>query len=1112
MRKFYLLLFLLVSGFGFGQVNLAGNAHYVLESRLKIGEAHSSGYCGSGGLNWLYILKGRKEIFFKPNEAYNNEWENRAETFDTIHFSESKLITSFTIHSRYRHGHNWDCETEHESEITKSILRKESITYIDDEVYAKNIAGSLTMETYPVINLKNPDIANNLIGTESSIAIPPIESVSNEYFDWMYHIEGEQHKVKFPFGIVLWVDTWRSLPAAYQQKNSLTIKCKDFLAYEAVGKKIWLRANVKGTTVELNYAKSAPHIDLVPPIQTSCFDTKDGRVVLKFSSKLVAGEILSYSVSSYDEKTGKIREVVFSTQEDETILIGDDLTYEIPYNFEKGKYNIKLLGFYKRDGYKANTYVMDPNHQPDFIVSSPTPVDFSITKRNDVLCYGGGEDGIIDILASGGTDNGIYQYSTDDGVKWKTFLDGNKHAITGLSMGDCKVKVRKIKDTSDQFGCVAKDANGKEEVTTLTISQPAAPVSLSSHSIEEPKFYGGSNGKITASISGGTPIDGKSYRYEWRNSKNVIIDNAKTTTQFGGDLFAITLNDVPADTYTLTVWDANYDIATNKEGCTILPVISIVLTQPDPIVVTLKIRQTISCNVSNEFGNETDMDPYDKQRDESQDGILLAEVKGGVPFTGSENGGLPYKYYWKKQQVNGSWVLLDDQDATAQYLSDGNYSLNVADKKGIRLGDYVNNILVLERDSIQFMTQPPRLELKFTKEDILCSKGDNGWAKVHVEGGTPPYNYQWSTGATTDSISKLTSNNYFVRITDAKGCSVQGSVLIEQPNGMLINELLHNPSCFEGNDGFINLAPTGGVPPYHYKWNTGADTKDISNLVAGNYSVILTDAQDCILMKNFVLTDPAPIVIDLGSDRTLCSGQAIDLDASIDALNASYIWTSTNGFTSNEAKVNLIKAGTYHVKVISNLGCIGEDTIVIKTNERVIHSEFLLSSQAYIDEEVILVNTSNPFGETTKWIAPEGVTVIEEKEKYITFKFNDLGTYPISLRQTQGDCYTIYTKNVTVEQRSILPNAGAPNSSFTIDFIVTPNPSDGNFQVAVNLEHNSPVNLRLFSSGGQYALLEKKEVGKKNYLIDFNAPLASGIYVLVLETAQQTLVKKIIIY
>ena len=408
------------------------------------------------------------------------------------------------------------------------------------------------------------------------------------------------------------------------------------------------------------------------------------------------------------------------------------------------------------------------------------------------------------------------------------------------------------------------------------------------------------------------------------------------------------------------------------------------------------------------------------------------------------------------------------------------------------------------------MAQPEKLNLTFTKLNASCNNGDDGWAEAHVSGGTAPYTYEWTNGETTAKIDNITTNNYFVFVTDAKGCVVQGSIFVGDPKGILTTETVKNPTCNKGNDGAIQLNVTGGNLPYTYVWNTGATTKDLNNLTAGNYEVTISCPDCCVYKKRFVLKDPNPIVIDLGKDRTLCNDQVLDLDATIADQNAQYSWTSTNGFTSNQPKVSVSKAGTYHVKVTSALGCIGEDEIVIKTSQAIISSEFLLSSQAYLDEEVILVNTSDPFGESTKWIIPAGVKTVEEKEKFITLKFNEIGTYAIGLQQTQGECFAVYNKNITVEKRSTLPNAGSA-PKFIIDFIVTPNPSNGNFKAIINLENNSAVNLRLFSTTGEFTM-QKKDSGKKNYEVDFNTSLQSGMYILVLETGQQTMVKKIIIY
>ncbi|WDF60606.1 T9SS type A sorting domain-containing protein [Flavobacterium sp. KACC 22758] len=704
-------------------------------------------------------------------------------------------------------------------------------------------------------------------------------------------------------------------------------------------------------------------------------------------------------------------------------------------------------------------------------------------EKGDVFCNGG-NDGWATATAEGGS--GYYTY------KWSNEFESDKNTI--LKTGTYWVIV------TDKRGCTA--------YAEVFINEPKKPLAIKYKDVVNPSFYKATNGKIVVEVTGGTIAADNTYWFEWKNSKGVI--QTTTTTSFANDIYTISLNGLGEETYTLTVRDANYNAATNKTSCTVANLVT-ELDDPDPLEVTFEVIRTISCNVSNEFGNETDANPLDNQRDESQDGILKANVKGGIQLPANKNNRLPYYYTWKKKQKDGSWTLWNNTGDTAEYLSEGTYALNIEDANGIKLGTYVNNVLVEEKDAEKYIPQPDPLKLSFTKFDVGCTTGDDGWVEAHVTGGTPPYTYEWTNGETTSKIENITTNNYFVIVKDDKGCVVQGSIFVGDPNGILTTETVKDPICYQGNDGSIELNVTGGNLSYTYLWNTGAVTKDLNNLTAGNYEVTITCPDCCVYKKRFVLKDPQPVIVNIGADRTLCIDQSLDLNASIADPKAQYSWTSTNGFTSNEAKINVSKAGTYRVKVTSGLGCIGEDEIVIKTSQMAISAEFLLSSQAYLDEEVILVNTSNPFGESTDWVIPKGVKIVEQKEKFITLKFDAAGVYSIGLQQTQGECYAVYTKNITVEKRGTLPNTGT-TSQFVLDFIVTPNPSDGNFKAIVNLENNSAINLRLFSSAGQNTMIQKQESGKKKYEVDFNTSLSSGIYVLVLETGQQTLVKKIIIY
>lgn len=762
----------------------------------------------------------------------------------------------------------------------------------------------------------------------------------------------------------------------------------------------------------------------------------------------------------------------------ENLVIQDSIAPNLShgnYAFNIEDRNGIVLGTY------ANNQLSEKIDEIQFM-EQPSQLSVTITQGN-VFCYGG-NDGWAEAHAVGGTAPYTYEWSNEVKDKKNTVLKKGEYWLI----------------VTDDRGCTTQES--------VTIIEPPAPLTINYKEVLNPSFYKATNGKIVVEVTGGTIASDNSYWFEWKNSKGIV--QTTTAASFSNGIYTISLNGIPEETYSLTVRDANYDAATNKVGCTVANSI-MSLDDPEPLEVTLEIVRTISCNAGNDFGNETDANPQDNQRDEAQDGILKAYVKGGIQLKANQNNGLPYYYTWKKQQKDGSWIIWNDQDETAENLSDGTYALNIEDANGIKLGTYTNNVLVKETDVTQLMAEPAKLKLTFTKFDVGCTTGDDGWAEAHVSGGTAPYTYEWTNGKTIPKIENITTNNYFVLVKDAKGCVVQGSIFVGDPNGVFTTETVKNPTCYKGNDGVIQLNVTGGNLPYTYAWNTGAKTKDLNNITAGNYEVTITCPDCCVYKKKFVLKDPEPVIVAIGPDRTLCNDQNLDLDASIADPKAQYNWTSTNGFTSNEAKINVSKAGTYKVKVTSGLGCIGEDEIIIKTSQAAISSEFLLSSQAYLDEEVILINTSNPYGEGTNWIIPEGVKIVEQKEKYITLKFDAVGVYTIGLQQTQGECYAIYNKNITVEQRSTLPNTGTA-SQFIVDFIVTPNPSNGNFKALINLENESAVNLRLFSTTGQNTMIQKKESGKKKYEIDFETSLGSGMYILVLETGQQTLVKKIIIY
>ncbi len=1027
----------------------------------------------------LYYSDGTKENIYYRDIRNNGDKE------------VNKFITSMTISKKpiridcYAFV-NFRTGTDANGTISQNID-----TFCPNGLFQGYYSPRMTAVTFnynvvPVLKILPNNNGNDALPAfDDNVIINSLSGFRTDYYNWQYSLDNIN---------------WINLPQ-YNGQSSITTNATAILGNNAAtyhGKKIHFRqkaCDITSDIVTYVVRLSAPHIVKTTPIDVACFDGKTGGVKIEFERKTESGETISPSFLNLDNT---------SKNSLSNLTIPEDKILVVPNFLYKGRYELSFSGFYNGQ----NTYIDSPTHKATFTIDKPKPVAFKATSKN-VLCHGG-NDGSIAIEASGGATNS-YQYALNGG-DWLAFANEKTHLITGLAPGTYKIKVR------DTNLCEAKTQTivgneiklGAVIEYPAVITQPASPVSLSYTFIKEPTFYGGSNGSITAAVTGGTAINNNRYDFVWQNSAGVPQTN--TTTNYLNGIFTISLNNVPAGTYTLTVKDGGYDAATNKTGCGIINSTQ-TLTQPDPLVVTLE-AQAPRCHADNPFGNETDFNPTDGQRDESQDGIITATVTGGVPFKGFANGGKPYRYFWKKQHTDGTWQDIDNQEVVLKNVAHGNYALNIEDANGIQLGTYVNNVLQTPTDKIIFVQQPDKLELTFSKEDVSCGNSNNGSATAIPSGGKAPYQYEWTTGADTNTITGLVAGSYFVRVTDANGCVVQGSVNLPQPSDATILVNASPPSCRSGNDGHIELQISNGRPPFTFLWSNGATTQDINNLSAGTYTVSIKDgaANSCSFSQQVVLQDPEAFVINLGPDRTLCNGQSHDLNIAISDPNAQYSWTSSNGFVSDKPQVSLTETGTYHAKVTTTAGCIAEDDINIQSSKVVINSEFFLSSQAYLDEKVVLVNTSDPLGENTVWVIPSDVTIVEQQPKFIVLQFNKKGTSAISLKQTQGECYATYSKSITVEERNAKPGTTAANSPYIKDFIATPNPTNGKFSVVINLKKVNPIKLRLYLVGGDAAIVEKSEVGQKNYMINFDEKLAVGNYILILETPQQTLVRKIIVF
>ena len=974
------------------------------------------------------------------------------------------------------------------------ICKKNAIiTDVDDNGRAK-LGVYLEIDVSPVIELS--DSFDKNIGYKTPFVLKVEDNsskFSKAYYCYQYQVVSTlgTHKE----------ENWKEIPIQYQQKISPEINLETFLKDSDIGKYIYFRTKSScggkytSTPRWFHIKKSLPNLINLNnrTTLTNCYGDK-ANYTLRFDRPLKEGEKMFFNIKGVN-----VGNPDPFTYELDSLEKGNTLTFK---NLKAGTYAVSYLGNGSANAYTPYTEV----HPFIFTIKNPDPVKFFIIQPKNPSCNEG-NDGEIYIGAYGGVHNYKIQINNSE---WQDFTSPRgTHHIENLSSGKYTFRV---KDAND---CIGKDSRDKAKETITVELKAPEPITISYPPDRQklPSFNGASDGYITAVIKGGTPLyfGEKKYNFVWENANGDILANTEYNFDSVTGEFSVILRNVREGNYFLSVNDQNYDSNNDKrKNCAKLRS-QYYLSHPKKLKATIELKTPISCNSQNEFGNEKDKDPYDGQRDESQDGKLKIEASGGTPFTGTQNGGKPYIYTWKKQDNNGNWITLPIEADTAKNLSAGKYAINIQDANGIVLGEYNTHTVTKVVDVVYELKEPAKLTLTLQKTDATC-KGNDGKITATPAGGTPPYTYLWSNGATTASIENLLPMPYTVEIKDGAGCMVQGSTAVLQPNSLTVTGTITPLRCHNANNAAIALAVQGGTAPYQYLWNTGATTANINNLPSGEYKVKITDAQGCAHFKTFAIENPSKFEIDLGENRTLCNGQTLTLNIAINDPQATYLWTGDNGFSSNMPQVTLSEKGTYRATVTTKDGCTATDAITIESANTQIASEFLLTTQAYENEEVILVNTSSPKGETTEWLVPENqaIEVTNKSDDYISLIFKAKGEYRIGIKQTQGNCFELFYKNIIVEPATDLPKTQKTNEAFVREFEVAPNPNDGKFKAKVVLEKAGAIKFRLYSITGQL-VSEKNSASATEHWVDFQDPLPAATYILVLETPYQRLSKKIII-
>jgi hypothetical protein len=257
----------------------------------------------------------------------------------------------------------------------------------------------------------------------------------------------------------------------------------------------------------------------------------------------------------------------------------------------------------------------------------------------------------------------------------------------------------------------------------------------------------------------------------------------------------------------------------------------------------------------------------------------------------------PFSYAWS----NGSTL----QDLNS--LAAGTYSVTVTDATGCTsTGSAV-------------VAQPAALQLSVSVVDAACNGGSTGSVDLSVTGGTAPFTYLWSNGASTQDIFGIPAGLYELTVLDSNECAA--SLIVRVGEGSQIQTVLTGTSAYCNVPGVISVSATGGAGSYTYQWSSGQTTSVISHTSGGTFRVTVTDLNGCSVTDSIAVqrvSSPPDAAGPIVGPTVVCHNTNIVFSIPPVPGATSYQWTLPNRSTgwSNTNSISVVFQGSFQSGVI----------------------------------------------------------------------------------------------------------------------------------------------------------------------------------------------------
>ena len=531
-------------------------------------------------------------------------------------------------------------------------------------------------------------------------------------------------------------------------------------------------------------------------------------------------------------------------------------------------------------------------------------------------------------------------YADNSGSISSTTTGGVGQLIYTWSNGQTATSISNL--SAGTYSLNVIDGLGCSATESIILSQPDELTST--YTKTDVSCFNANDGSAIVNFFGGTtgsvPGD-TNYILGWQGLTNILFN---PIAQF--ETSVVAPNGIPAGIYPYSVTDLN--------GCTIYDTITII--EPDSLFITY--------TTSNFSGFEIDCAGENS-------GEINIQVNGGTA---------PFNHY-----LNG----ITQNSYNITNLVAGNYMDSIIDFNGCSTSVSIT------------LYEPDTLNGSLTSTQLDCYGDCDGEIYSSINGGVLPYNLQWNTADTTDTITGICDGSYNLSITDQNGCNENVTISLIEPDEINVEvDSLIDVNNYGGSDGAIYITLSGGTSPYNIVWTNNntflSFDEDLTNLSAGIYFLEITDDNSCIHYDTLDIMQPPSLYITLdGSTNAICFDSCdgeINVTANGGDSTYFYFWTGPNGFTSTSEDISNLCYGEYILTLDDGISSV-TDTFNIFQPQPFVYNLIIDSINCYNDFTQAVINV---------WGGTQPYTYNWSSGGNNYFTSLNAGTYSVSVSDVNG--------------------------------------------------------------------------------------------------------------